>query len=119
MADVNKKSLVELLVAEKPELTKKAAYEVKNERIDGNTAIITTQIEVINYKKAINETSNYYKGIEDYTVEEYNNTKLDNLEKEKEKVTYTIDFEVEKDKDENWRLSSLNNETIKKIQGMY
>ena len=28
MADVNKKSLVELLVAEKPELTKKAAGEV-------------------------------------------------------------------------------------------
>lgn len=98
---------------------KNLAYEVKNERIDGNTAIITTQIEVTNYKKAINEISNYYQGREDYTVKEYNDKKLDNLEKEKEKVIYTIDFDVEKDKDGNWKLSSLNNETIKKIQGMY
>ena len=29
------------------------------------------------------------------------------------------DFEVKKDKDGNWKLSSLSNEAIKKIQGMY
>ena len=41
------------------------------------------------------------------------------LEKIKDKVKYTIDFEVIKDKNGNWKLSSLSNETIKKIQGMY
>lgn len=95
------------------------SYEIKDERIDGEEAIISTEIKVINYKKAINDTYNYYQGKNDYTLEEYNDTKLDNLEKEKEKVTYTIDFDVKKDKDGNWKISSLSNETIKKIQGMY
>lgn len=98
---------------------KNLSYEIKDERIDGDNAIVSTEIKVINYKKAINDTYNYYNGNNDYTLEEYNDTKLSNLEKEKEKVTYTIDFEVKKDKDGNWNISSLSNETIKKIQGMY
>lgn len=95
------------------------AYEVKNERIDGNTAIITTEIEVTDFKKAINETNSEYQKMTNYTVEDYNNTKLERLEKTKEKVTYTIDFEVKKDKNDNWKLASLDNETIKKLQGMF
>lgn len=98
---------------------KKLTYQIKDEKIDVDTATITTEIEVLDYKKAINETTDYYRDKEDYTVEEYNNTKLDNLEKIKDKVTYTIDFEVKKDTSGNWKLSSLDNETIKKIQGMY
>ena len=95
------------------------AYEIKDERIDGDTATITVEIEVIDYKKQVNDTNNYYQGKTDYTVEDYNNTKLDKLEKAKDKVKYTIDFEVKKDSNGNWKLSSLSNETIKKIQGMY
>lgn len=98
---------------------KNLAYQIKDERIDGNTATITTEIEVLDYKKAINEAVSKYQDRNDYTVEEYNNSKLDSLEKTKEKVKYTIDFEVVKDKNGNWKLSSLSNETIKKIQGMY
>jgi PBP1b-binding outer membrane lipoprotein LpoB len=98
---------------------KNLTYEIKNERIDGETAVITTEIEVIDYKKVVNEVNNKYQGNTNYTVQEYNNTKLDYLEKAKDKVTYTIDFEVKKDNDGNWKLSSLSNETIKKIQGMY
>ena len=94
-------------------------YEIKDEKIDGDTAVVTTQIEVLDYKKAINEVSAEYKGKNDYTVEEYNNAKLDKLEKVKDKVTYTIDFKLTKDKNGTWSLSSLSNETIKKIQGMY
>lgn len=60
---------------------KKLTYQIKDEKIDGDTATITTEIEVLDYKKAINETTDYYRDKEDYTVEEYNNTKLDNLEK--------------------------------------
>ena len=98
---------------------KNLAYEIMEERIDGNTATITTQIDVIDYKKSINETNAMYQGRNDYTVEEYNNTKLDSLESTKETVTYTIDFIVIKDENGNWKLSSLDNDTIKKIQGMY
>lgn len=98
---------------------KNLTYQVKEEKIDGDTSTITTEIEVIDYKKAINEAISKYQGKTDYTIEEYNNTKLDALEKAKEKVKYTIEFEVKKDNNGNWKLSSLSNETIKKIQGMY
>lgn len=98
---------------------KNLTYQVKDERVDGNTAIITTEIEVTDFKKIVNEVNAQYQGSNDYTVEEYNNIKLDKLEKAKDKVTYTIEFEVKKDKNGNWKLSSLSNETIKKIQGMY
>ena len=98
---------------------KALTYQVKNERIDGDRATITTEIEVLDYKKAVNDAVSKYQNRTDYTVEEYNNSKLDALEKTKDKVKYTIDFEVIKDKNGNWKLSSLSNETIKKIQGMY
>lgn len=98
---------------------KNLTYQVEEEKIDGDTSTITTEIEVIDYKKAINEAISKFQGKTDYTIEEYNNTKLDALEKAKEKVKYTIEFEVKKDNNDNWKLSSLSNETIKKIQGMY
>ena len=95
------------------------SYEVKDERYDGDSATITVEIEVLDYKKSINEVSSAYLQRDDYTVEEYNNAKLDSLEKVKDKVLYTIDFEVNKDANGNWHLASLSNETIKKILGMY
>lgn len=98
---------------------KNLSYQVKDERVDGDTAVITTEIEVLDFKKIINEVNAEYQKNNNYTVEEYNDTKLDKLEKAKDKVTYTIDFEVKKDESGNWKLSSLSNETIKKIQGMY
>ena len=98
---------------------KNLTYQIKDEKIDGDIATITTEIEVMDYRMAINETTTYYEKNKDYTIEEYNNTKLDNLEKVKDKVTYTIDFIVNKDANGNWVLAPLSNETIKKIQGMY
>lgn len=98
---------------------KNLTYEVKDEKIDGDTAIITVEIEVIDYKKVVNETNAQYQVNAGYTVEQYNNIKLDNLENANDKVIYTIDFEVVKDEDGNWKLSGLTSEAIKKIQGMY
>ena len=92
---------------------KNLMYEVKEEEIDGNNAEITVQIEVLDYKKVVNDVNNSYQGVS-YTAEEYNNAKLEALENAKDKVTYTIEFDVVKDKDGNWKLTSLDNETIKK-----
>ena len=98
---------------------KNLSYEIKDERYDGDTATITVEIEVLDYKKAINDVSSSYLNSDNYTVEEYNNSKLSALENVKDKVLYTIDFDVNKDSNGNWRLASLSNETIKKILGMY
>ena len=95
------------------------SYEIKDENYDGDNATITVEIEVLDYKKAINEVSSSYLKADNYTVEEYNNAKLSALEKTSDKVLYTIDFEVSKDSNGNWYIASLSNETIKKILGMY
>lgn len=98
---------------------KNLTYEVKDEKIDGSIATITTEIEVLDYKKIVNEINSSYQGRNDYTVEDYNNAKIEALEDAKDKVTYTINFQVIKDDNGNWKLASLDNEIIKKIQGMY
>jgi len=96
---------------------KNLTYEIKDERIDGDTAIITTQIEVLDYRKAISEL-NTNENI-NFDLLEYNNQKLDKLEKVKEKVAYTLEINVVKDDNGNWQLSNLTSADIKKIQGMY
>ena len=97
---------------------KNLAYQIKDERIDGDTATITTEIEVLDYKKAINEAVSKYQDRNDYTVEEYNNSKLDSLEKTKEKVKYTIDFSLTKIENE-WKLDDLLEIDRQKIHGLY
>ena len=89
-------------------------YEIKNETIDGNTAIVTTQIEVTDYKKALNTIDR-----DDLTDEEYYEESLTAIEEAKEKVTYTIDFTLTKDDAGNWQLDELSVVDKKKIQGTY
>lgn len=89
-------------------------YEIKDEKIDGDNATVTVEIEVIDYKKSIEDLNS-----NDYSLEEYNNLKLDKLEKAKDKVKYTLEIGLLKDKDGNWKLKALSNTDIKKIQGMY
>lgn len=91
-------------------------YEVKDEVIDGDKAMVMVEIEVIDYKKAVSDLT-FDSNL--YTKYEYDNKKLDLLENAMEKVIYTLNFDVSKDKDGNWHLDSLSNATLKKIEGMY
>ncbi len=95
---------------------KNLSYEIKDERIDGDTAVVTAQIEVLDYRKAISE---FNTSTETSDILEYNNQKLTKLENVKEKVAYTLEINVVKDNNGNWILSDLKDEDIKKIQGMY
>lgn len=95
------------------------SYQIKDEEIDGNNATVTVEIIVLDYKKTVNKTNETFMDKQNYSSEEYNNVKLKNLENTKEKVTYTINFNVQKDKNDNWQINELDEETIKKIQGMY
>lgn len=96
---------------------KNLSYEIKDERIDGDNAIVTAQIEVLDYRKTISELNTNQNT--NFDILEYNNQKLDKLETTKEKVAYTLEINVIKDNDGNWKLSNLTSDDIKKIQGMY
>ena len=95
---------------------KNLSYEIKNETIDGNTAIVTVEIEVVDYKQAISDLT-FDSTM--YTKESFDEEKLNRLESANNKVAYTLDLSFTKDKDDNWKLDALTNEQIKKIQGMY
>lgn len=92
------------------------SYEIKEEKVDGDEAVITVEIEVYDYKKAI---SNLTYDSSTTSLEEYNNKKLDLLEKAKDKVVYTLDIDLSKDSDGKWKVNALSNANLKKIQGMY
>ena len=95
---------------------KNMTYEIKEERIDGNTATIITEIEVLDYKNAISDLT-FDSTI--YTKESYDEEKLNRLENASSKVTYTMELTLTKDEDDVWHLNALTNEQIKKIQGMF
>ncbi len=95
---------------------KNLSYEIKDEKIDGNNAIVTVEIEVIDYKRAISDLT-FDSTI--YTKESFDEEKLNRLENAQDKVTYTIELPLTKDSDNNWQLNALTEEQIKKIQGMY
>lgn len=98
---------------------KNMSYEIKDERIDGDSAIITVAIKVYDYKKVIQEVENKYADIKDYDIVKYNDEKLDLLEKSNEKVTYTLELNVTKNSEGDWKADDLSILDKKKIQGMY
>lgn len=92
------------------------SYQIKDELVDGDTATVLVEIEVIDYKKSINDLT---FDSEIYTKETFDEEKLNRLEKTKDKVKYTLELTLNKDNDGTWNLNALTNEQIKKIQGMY
>lgn len=95
---------------------KNLTYQIKEETIDGNNATVITEIEVIDFKKAISDLV-FDSTI--YTKQTYDEEKLNRLENAKDKVKYTLELSLTKDDENEWKLNALTNEEIKKIQGMY
>lgn len=84
-------------------------YEIKEEMVDGNSATVTSQIEVYNYKKIIENN---------YLNKDYKKT-IKELKKTKEKITYTINFKLTKNKNEKWKLKELTDEEKNKLLGIF
>ena len=99
---------------------------MKNEEIDGDQAKVTTEIEVIDYSKTVNDTNNFKEmnreeffddnGI--YDEVKFINYQLQELNSTREKVKYTLDFTLTKT-DNGWNLDNPQNHIIQKINGTY
>ena len=103
----------------------KMMYKIKEEEIDGDNAIVTVEIEVIDYSKVMSEAENYrIENLEEFmTDDEYDESKfvdyrLEQLKNAKEKVKYTIDLTLTKVDDE-WILDNLTKENEAKLNGVY
>lgn len=98
---------------------KKLTYVIKDEEVDGDKAIVKTEIEVIDYKKAIDDIDSKYSNDTTLDRQNYNKDKIEALKNAKDKVKYTLDLSVVKDNDNNWKVEGLTSSDRKKIQGMY
>lgn len=105
---------------------KDLTYIVKNEAIDGKTAIVEVEIEVYDYSKAITKTEddllsnpdNYKDSTGEINTTIYNDSKLLNLENMSDRVKYTINFTLSK-ADEEWIVDDLTETERMKIHGLY
>ena len=100
-------------------------YEIKEELIDGDTAIVTAQITVYDYYTADKEAQAYLSDNMDefmtngeYDEALYVDYKLKQFESTDKTVDYTIEFSLTK-VNNNWEVNELTNEQLEKIHGVY
>lgn len=105
---------------------KDLTYTVKNEAIDGKTAVVEVEVEVYDYSKAVTNTENdllnnadtYKDTTGEISTTMFNDSKLDALEKVTDRVKYTINFTLSKI-DEEWIVDDLTETERMKIHGLY
>ena len=101
-------------------------YKVKNEAIDGKTAVVEVEIEVYDYNKAIKNTedflltnsSEFQDDEGNIITSKYNEYKLKAMEDMNDRITYTINFTLSKMEDE-WLVDDLTEAERLKIHGLY
>ena len=95
------------------------SYKIKNEEIDNNIAIVTAEIEVLDYASSIKKSKEYYLNHqEEFTNKNYNDYKLKELKNTKDKTKYEMSFYLTKNKG-IWELNDMDKEDRKKLHGLY
>lgn len=101
-------------------------YTVKDEVIDGKTAVVEVEVEVYDYSKAISESENYLLNNQgeftddsgNISTTRYNDYKIAMMKDVNDRVTYTINFTLSK-VDDNWVVDDLTETERMKIHGLY
>lgn len=102
------------------------SYQIKNETIDGDTAVVEVEIEVYDYNSAIvnvendliENNGNYMDDSGNLLTSVYNEEKIRLMENVKNRVTYTINLTVSKIDDE-WIVDDLTETERMKLHGLY
>ena len=101
-------------------------YEIKDDMIDGDKALVTTSIEVYDYSKELQNADEYLEknpaefnnASGEYDITLFNNYRLDKLKKVDTTVKYTIDFSLSKTS-KGWVIDELSDTDESKIHGTY
>ena len=104
---------------------KNLVYDIKDEEVNGNSAVVTVEIEVTDYSRALASINEYIKEHRDefydndnLDEEKYMDYRLEQLSKAKEKVKYTLDINLTKVNDK-WQMNELTSTDEDKILGIY
>lgn len=101
-------------------------YHVKDEVVNGDSAVVTVEIEVTDFSKTMAEAETYRQqhpeefqddqGMED--AYKYTTYRLEKMKNAKERVKYTLELMVNK-QDDKWVLSPITDSDFSKIHGVY
>ena len=102
------------------------SYKIKNETVNGDSAVVDVEIEVFDYARAIAQADKYILEHEEEFKNNDGNTdnnkfmkyKIKQMQKVTDKVKYTLSFDLEKDNNV-WRINIIPDEDITKIHGLY
>ena len=122
------------------------SYKIENEDIEGDSATVDVEIEVLDYATTVSKAQEYYNDHKDEIEEKYKekkedndnvvedavddtlqaaeesaayiNYKLEELETANDTVTYTITFYLTKE-DGSWVLQDISDLDRKKFHGLY
>ena len=100
-------------------------YRIKDEVIDGDSAVVTVEIEVNDYSKLLKDADKYLKEHESEFMKSgkidetlFNDYRLKKIKNVDDRVKYTIDMTLTK-VDGEWELDEVSRDTKDKIQGIY
>ncbi len=105
---------------------KNMTYKIKEETIDGDKAVVTAEITVLDFGKIIRESEDYKNNHIDefqdqngnYDESKYINYVIPKLKEAKEKIKYTLDINLTKI-NKKWKIDGIDSDTEDKILGTY
>lgn len=105
---------------------KNLTYDVKDEVVNGDTAVVTVEIEVYDYSKKKASVDEYVKNhpeefLDDdnkFSDEKFISYRLSEFENVKDKVKYTLELNLTKI-DDKWELNDISSIDEDKILGIY
>ena len=100
-------------------------YNIKEEKIDGDNAIVVADVTVYDYYKKEEEANKFLEENPDKFKKDgkldkdlFTDYKLDLFKSTVDRVTYSIDFNLTRI-DNSWIINDLNNDQLKKIHGVF
>jgi len=101
-------------------------YVIKDEKVNGDKAVVTAEIEVYDFYKSNNTSAKYYENNKDKFEGETDAEKelrfveyrIKNLKNTTDRVKYTIEFELTK-VNNKWIIDDIDDTTRLKIHGLY
>ena len=101
-------------------------YNITDEQINGKHAIVMIELEVYDYKNAMNEADDYLiinkqdfsDDLGNINYEKFMNYKMEKMKNIKDRIKYTIELHLT-EVNEKWEIDNIDESIRQKIHGIY
>ena len=117
MGDDQKKEYTSLMKKQYQNLS----YKIKDEKIEEDTATVTVEVEVYDYRSALNNAETYYASNKDKFTDDkdkYMDYKITEMKKVTDRKKYELIFTLFRENDE-WAMDDITDSDRQKLHGVY